>query len=499
MTSMAIHGILHQMGSALLTQSLFAVVIFAVVAVLARAVRRRGPALQLALWSLVLLRLVVPPSWSHPLGLGAVSDRLLVGLGRPAVGEWVGRPVFEASSPAESGPAVPARTAPYPTAQSALCALWLVGVAVAGWREARRFAAARRALRAAHAVDDEDAQRLVEIWRCRMGIRRHVRLVSSQEGLSPCTAGWLRPAIFVPAVVLADHRRLETVLAHEMAHVARWDALWLGFQRVLHVAYFFHPVAWIAGSKVRDAIEELCDARVLAVGRISPKLYAHSLLDVVGLELRPAGVLNLTTRTRRLAMRLSNISAFGQRRHSQTASAVVAGCLTGFFVLPLARGGAEALRPAQEPTAAVARDASVEMSNPVAEGRVTWGWGPGRDPFSGKEVFHRGVDVAAEAGTPLNAPAAGTVVVATSEYKPQPAAGTVIIIDHGQGVQSSFFHLGRLLVRAGEHVAIGQVIAEIGSSGRSTGPHVHVEVHVNGGAVDPATFVAAWRRGAEVK
>ena len=405
----------------------------------------------------------------------------------------------EALSPSTSVPAPSSRAPQNPTAQSVLCAIWLVGAALVGWREVRRFATARRALRAAHAVDAEGIQQLAAIWRDRMGIRRYVRLVSSQEDLSPCTAGWLRPVIFMPAVVLADHRRLETVLAHEMAHVARWDALWLGIQRALQVAYFFHPVVWIAGAKIRDATEELCDARVLAIGRIPPKLYAHNLLDVVGLELRPAGGLNLTTRTRRLAMRLNNILAFGERRRSQTAGALVAACLIGLFVLPLARGRAEALRPPLESTVATMREPGVEMSNPVVGGRVTWGWGPGREPFSGDKVFHRGVDVAAEAGTPLHAPAAGTVTVATENYEPQPAAGTVIIIDHGQGIQTFFFHLGRLLVRAGEHVAAGQAIAEIGSSGRSTGPHVHVEVHVNGKAVDPTTFVGAWRRGADLE
>jgi murein DD-endopeptidase MepM/ murein hydrolase activator NlpD len=496
---MPIQEHMHQIGVVLLTQSMYAVVIFAVVAGLARAVRRRGAALQVALWSLVLLRFVVPPTWTHPFGLGALSDRFLAGIGRASVAEGVGGAVFGEIPPSASGPARSARTAQYPTAQSVFCAIWLVGAALVGWREVRRLVAVRNVLRAARPVDDTGILGLAEIWRRRMGIRRRVRLVSSDEGLAPCTAGWLRPVVFVPAVLLGDHERLETVLAHEMAHVARWDALWLGVQRAVHVAYFFHPAVWIAGAKVRDAVEELCDERALGVGRISPGLYAHTLLDVVGLELRPAGGLNLTTRKRRFAMRLGNILIFPHRRPARTASAVAAACVIGIFVLPLAHGRAEALRQPQETYAAPAREPDVTMTNPVAEGRVTWGWGPGRDPFSGEEVFHRGVDVAAAAGTPLHAPAAGTVVVATEDYEPQPGAGTVVIIDHGQGIQTSFFHLGRVLVRTGKHVTGGQVIAEIGSSGRSTGPHVHVEVHVDGEAVDPATFVGAWRQRTEVK
>jgi murein DD-endopeptidase MepM/ murein hydrolase activator NlpD len=125
---------------------------------------------------------------------------------------------------------------------------------------------------------------------------------------------------------------------------------------------------------------------------------------------------------------------------------------------------------------------------------MTWNWGPNhRDPFTGGEVFHRGVDLAAKSGTPVVAPADGVVLVATDTYEPSQAAGTVVIIDHGNGLTTFHAHLEDTAVVEGQNVTQGQTIATVGSTGKSTGPHLHFEVRRDGEAVDPAQFVAAWR------
>jgi murein DD-endopeptidase MepM/ murein hydrolase activator NlpD len=106
-------------------------------------------------------------------------------------------------------------------------------------------------------------------------------------------------------------------------------------------------------------------------------------------------------------------------------------------------------------------------------------------PILHKARPHEGIDLAAPYGTPVVAPAAGTIERITE----QNGYGLVLEIDHGNGVETKYAHLSRVLVHVGQHVTRGEPIAAIGNSGLSTGPHLHYEVHVNGKVVDPLTYV----------
>jgi murein DD-endopeptidase MepM/ murein hydrolase activator NlpD len=98
---------------------------------------------------------------------------------------------------------------------------------------------------------------------------------------------------------------------------------------------------------------------------------------------------------------------------------------------------------------------------------------------------HEGIDLAAPYGAPVVAPAAGRV----ERISRQSGYGLVLEIDHGNGIETKYAHLSKVVVRDGQHVTRGDPIAAVGNSGLSTGPHLHYEVHVNGKVVDPLTFV----------
>jgi len=106
-------------------------------------------------------------------------------------------------------------------------------------------------------------------------------------------------------------------------------------------------------------------------------------------------------------------------------------------------------------------------------------------PILHKARPHEGIDLAAPYGTPVVAPASGTIERITT----QTGYGLVLEIDHGNGVETKYAHLSRVLVHVGQRVTRGEPIAAIGNSGLSTGPHLHYEVHVNGKVVDPLTYV----------
>jgi murein DD-endopeptidase MepM/ murein hydrolase activator NlpD len=115
------------------------------------------------------------------------------------------------------------------------------------------------------------------------------------------------------------------------------------------------------------------------------------------------------------------------------------------------------------------------------------GFGLRLDPFTGRSAMHQGIDFNAPPGTPIYA-AAGGVVTAAEIH---PGFGNMVDIDHGNELLTRYAHASKLFVKAGDIVKRGQKIAEVGSTGRSTGPHLHFEVHVRGVAQDPMKFLSA--------
>ena len=121
-------------------------------------------------------------------------------------------------------------------------------------------------------------------------------------------------------------------------------------------------------------------------------------------------------------------------------------------------------------------------------GEVTSGFGWRNPPLEGGSELHQGMDIANSMGTPVVATADGEVVQsgASGGY------GNVVQIDHGDGISTIYGHNSRIIVNVGQSVRKGQVISYVGSTGISTGPHVHYEVRVNGTAVDPISFLVQY-------
>lgn len=118
-------------------------------------------------------------------------------------------------------------------------------------------------------------------------------------------------------------------------------------------------------------------------------------------------------------------------------------------------------------------------------GWVTSDFGQRMDPYTADRVMHAGMDIAAPHGKEVSAPSDGTVVFAGLEG----GYGNVIVIDHGYGIKTRYGHLSKVLVKAGDHVKRGSPIANVGNTGRSTGPHLHYEVRVNGIPQNPRKFI----------
>ena len=130
---------------------------------------------------------------------------------------------------------------------------------------------------------------------------------------------------------------------------------------------------------------------------------------------------------------------------------------------------------------------------PVPDVSTGSGFGWRIDPFTGLSALHQGLDFPAPVGTTVLSAAGGVVV--TQEVQPQ--YGLVIEVDHGNDILTRYAHLSRIFVKKGDLIKRGQKMAEVGNTGRSTGPHLHFEVLVRGVAQDPQKFLAMGRSDAD--
>ena len=148
----------------------------------------------------------------------------------------------------------------------------------------------------------------------------------------------------------------------------------------------------------------------------------------------------------------------------------------------LDQGGPTSISTPAAPTMGV----SIPSRAPLAASSTTSSYGMREHPVLGGMRAHKGIDLAAPIGTPVYATADGTVERADwfSSY------GLYVAIEHGNELETRYAHMSRLAVAAGEHVRKGEVIGYVGTTGRSTGPHLHYEVRVSGQAVNPIPYMA---------
>lgn len=157
------------------------------------------------------------------------------------------------------------------------------------------------------------------------------------------------------------------------------------------------------------------------------------------------------------------------------------------------REGVEAVSDGIEQLASL-RDYArqLPLARPVEGDDIRSGFGRRRDPFLGRLAMHTGVDFAEISGTPVHATGPGRVISAGRNA----GYGLMVEVDHGGGLTSRYAHLSRILVKEGDIIEEGQVVGRVGTTGRSTGPHLHYEVRRFGRPVDPMPYLKA---GAEIR
>jgi murein DD-endopeptidase MepM/ murein hydrolase activator NlpD len=393
------------------------------------------------------------------------------------LGDWTAAPLPPGSAAAGVQAAVPAT--------AILLLIYASGVGTGALRWAIGAFALRRMLRAALPADASWLPGPASRRELERLTRAGVRIVVMDRRISPFALPWPRATIALPRALRTrlDDAQWQLVLRHEAAHLAHRDAQWALAMRLAGLLLWFNPSLRPLARRVQLAAELGSDAAALGARKDMRRAYAQAYLETLRMSM-----------TRALPCPAVAFSHPDQGSHRMRIGHIVHGDPNArrrpvrslaLALLALTCGGGFA---AVQAAAAGAAPARVVFSGPIIAGRISSDYGTLRPGIS--QGRHNGVDLTAARGTPVHAPAAGTVQVATATYAPQPRYGTVVVIDHGAGWQTVYAHLDGFDVQAGERVEAGQQIGRVGSTGQATGPHVHVELHREGVRVDPASAIA---------
>ncbi|MEL7492040.1 MAG: peptidoglycan DD-metalloendopeptidase family protein [Pseudomonadota bacterium] len=332
----------------------------------------------------------------------------------------------------------------------------------------------------------------VGTWRRQMGVRQKLRIKQSRMVSSVCVTGYFQPVILIPT----DIRRKVTfddlvmMCAHELAHIKRGDVRLFTVSAAARILFWFNPFLKRITARAELAAEQCADALVVSSG-VNRRDYAACFVE--GLRFaasRPAQAFAaLPTFT--------PLDRKGRRKRLDSIlSATAQAALPPRTKLLLGAAALSASAAVFTQAAVAVHPATAENSHGLLtqsplDGRLTLTHGAQWKDRKTGEIRgpHQGVDIAAKRGADVVAPGAGVVVEATDLYENNPDWGKVIVIDHGDNVKTRYAHLDSYGVLKGDRVWAGDVIAKVGSTGRSTGPHLHFETIVDGETVDPLTVL----------
>ncbi len=285
-------------------------------------------------------------------------------------------------------------------------------------------------------------------------------------------------------VASAPQPHLDMIIAHERAHIMRGDPRYYLILSAIEALLWFNPFVHAQTARCRLAAELACDGEVIArffeqapeMRRTYAQAIVSALKHAAGNALPCAPAAFSTRKHGEYRMRIASIMQAAAPPRKQGARAFAIAAMLA----------ATPLLGAQIAYAFDAPDDTTAFTSAMLDGKVSSSYGDRKDPFTEQVRFHSGVDIAAADGTPIKAPAAGTVTRAELDNE---GYGNMLEIDHGDGYVTRYGQLKSFAVNTGQKIAAGQKIAEVGSSGRATGPHLHVEVYKDGETIDPKTVL----------
>ena len=280
----------------------------------------------------------------------------------------------------------------------------------------------------------------------------------------------------------AYENSLRPVLRHEMVHAAQLHSLDLLFMEFVVAMLWFNPFVYVLFGYVRDNHEYLADRHAHGErGSLTEYLECLKAETIRYFSAVPASCFKSSTIKKRIIMLTIHKTNSRKKWRYLGIIPVLALALILFH------------SPQSESSAIAATESFLHLDGipdhfPLPEaykGKVSWGFDQKAiHPISKKALVHKGIDIPAPTGTPVYA--AGGGIVLKAAY--QEGWGKLIVLEHAEGYATFYAHLDEISVESGAKIAVGQVIGKVGSTGQSTGPHLHYEVRLNDEQVDPSDF-----------
>jgi murein DD-endopeptidase MepM/ murein hydrolase activator NlpD len=264
----------------------------------------------------------------------------------------------------------------------------------------------------------------------------------------------------------------------------------LPLQALVQVCFFFNPIVWMAVSRINLLRECACDTLVLEKKVLPSQTYASAVIRALKHTIDPVPTMSvgaaLGHRTAKFKYRIEHMK--GEHTMSRLAGTLrfLFLLLLAVTVLPMAQPPGQVVSPGDTSPAS---PGGLVLTNPLSLMKVTLGFGPARHPYTGEMWHHQGIDLAAKKQTEVHAGAAGRVIEAVNEYTINKGAGRYVTLQHENGYSTRYTHLHTLAVKQGDLVKAGEIIGTVGTTGLSTGPHLHFEVWFHDKPVDPAPYL----------
>ncbi len=332
-----------------------------------------------------------------------------------------------------------------------------------------------------------------EKWRRKLKIRKNVQIITSDKDITPFSCGWFIPKIYISLSLIQNLtiEKLEFVIAHEMAHIKRSDFFWIRIESIIQIVLFFNPMVWYVIRKRNQLRELLTDTLVLSQGILHKNHYIKCLLNLSEFNLLGSCALRwapgMSEKKSQLKQRILFLQGENQMRKMPFQIVILILLLTGWFVLPMTGYQTSDFTVKAEPVEVPSIGAAFQ--SPLPGHTITSGWGYRKDPLNKKVKLHKGVDLKAKTGTDVLAAGTGIIVKAKNEYQQGVSYGKYVDIRHSNGMMTRYAMLNAILVEEGQKVKAGTIIGKVGSTGRSTGPHLHFELRKDGEAVNPEMYI----------
>ena len=291
------------------------------------------------------------------------------------------------------------------------------------------------------------------------------------------------PFSFFHMIFLPKDEQNPMIIEHELAHIRQLHWLDLVLTELATVLLWFNPIVFLYRSSLKLQHEYLADSSVLTESH-KTEGYLRSMLRQVEMISTGGLVSHFYQKTikKRIIMMTKNKTS---RKYLGLYLLVIP--MISLLLFAFAPAGSNGSLSIGKNTV-VNSEASRPSIYPVARENITHinGWGERKNPYTKKKQFHHAIDFAAKEGTNIVAPAAGVVVEAQMYDK---GMGNIILIKHNDVYSTYYAHLKSISVKPGDVLKKGQIIGQIGSTGISTGPHLHYEVYKNGERVNPEDYL----------